>query len=133
MSDTTLGTIVEPLTEAATQSLATIIDQVTAKLGKTQAAALAPVIAQYGPAFVAMTAADVWAWIELATRGDPYESYSAIVRRLPNQELADEWASINAKMQSANIQNAQNVDWQSEAIAGFLKGLVMIATSMVCL
>jgi len=133
MSDTALRTIVEPITEAAAQSVQAIIEQVTAKLGKTQAATLAPVIAQYGPAFVAMTAADVWAWIELATRGDPYESYSAIVRRLPNQELADEWASINAKMQSANIQNAQNVDWQSEAIAGFLKGLVMIATSMVCL
>ena len=133
MSDAALRTIVEPITEAAEQSVQAIIEQVTAKLGKTQAATLAPVIAQYGPAFVAMTAADVWAWIELATRGDPYESYSAIVRRLPNQELADEWASINAKMQSANIQNAQNVDWQSEAIAGFLKGLVMIATSMVCL
>ncbi|MCL2645601.1 MAG: hypothetical protein FWD61_01185 [Phycisphaerales bacterium] len=131
MSDTTLGSIVEPLTEAAAQSLETVIAQVTAKLGKTQAAALAPVIAQYGPAFVAMTAADIWAWIELASKGDPYESYAAIVAKLPNQELANEWASINAKMQTANVQNAAAVAWQRDAIGALLKALVAIAASLV--
>jgi len=50
MSDAALRTIVEPITEAAEQSVQAIIEQVTAKLGKTQAATLAPVIAQYGPA-----------------------------------------------------------------------------------
>ncbi|MCL2645445.1 MAG: hypothetical protein FWD61_00400 [Phycisphaerales bacterium] len=131
MSDTALRTIVEPITEAAAQSVQTIIDQVTTKLGKTQAATLAPVIAQYGPAFVAMTAADIWAWIELATRGDPYESYAAIVRRLPNQELANEWAAINQKMQTANVQNAAAVAWQRDAIGALLKALVAIAATLV--
>jgi len=121
----------EPLTEAATQSVQTIIDQVTAKLGKTQAATLAPVIAQYGPAFVAMTAADIWAWIELATRGDPYKSYAAIIARLPNQELVDEWAAINQKMQTANVQNAATVAWQRDAIGALLKALVAIAAALV--
>ncbi|MCL2647558.1 MAG: hypothetical protein FWD61_11225 [Phycisphaerales bacterium] len=131
MSDTVLRTIVEPLTEATTLAVQEIVERVTAKLGKTQAAALAPVIAQYGPAFAAMTAADIWAWIELATRGDPYKSYAAIIARLPNQELADEWAAINQKMQSANIQNAATVAWQRDAIGALLKALVAIAATLV--
>ena len=131
MSDTTLRTIVEPITEMTTLAVQEILEKVTEKLGKTQAATLAPVIAQYGPAFVAMSAADVWAWIELATKGDPYVSYAAIVRRLPNQELANEWAAINQKMQSANIQNAATVAWQRDAIGALLKALVAIAASLV--
>ena len=126
----TVGTI---LAEAGKETLQIIIERAIAKYGKTQTSLLTPIITQYGPIFAAMTATEVWGWLELATKGNRFKAYSEIVARLPNQELANEWASINAKMQTANVQNAQNVDWQSEAIAGFLKGLVMIATSMVCL
>ena len=126
----TVGTIIA---EAGKETLQILIGRVVAKYGKTQASLLTPIITQYGPVFAAMTATEVWAWLELATKGNRFKAYSEIVAKLPNQELADEWASINAKMQTANVQNAQNVDWQSEAITTFLKGLVMIATSTVML
>ena len=124
----TVGTIIA---EAGKETLQIILERAIAKYGKTQASLLTPIITQYGPIFAAMTAAEVWAWLELATKGDRFKAYSEIVARLPNQELANEWASINAKMQTANVQNAQNVEWQTSAITTFLKGLVMVATSMV--
>jgi len=125
----TAKTILEPLADAALQ---VIVEKVTNKLGKTRAEELAPVIAQYGPAFAKMTSAEIWAWIDMAaTKGDAYKSYSAIIAKLPNQELVNEWAAINQKMQTANLQNAEAIAWQRAAIEALLKALVAIAVSLV--
>jgi len=123
----------ENIADMVTEVVQPIIERVAERLGKSQADLLAPLILQYGPAFAAMSVAEVWSWIDLAARGDPYKSYAAIVAKLPNQQLAGEWTSINQKMQTANVQNAVNVAWQRDAVCALLKGLVAIAASLVCL
>jgi hypothetical protein len=118
---------------AVDEGIVKVTKLVTEKLGETKAAALAPVIAQYGPALAQMTAAEIWAWLDLAAKGDAFKAYGAIVAKLPAQELVDEWDQINAKWQTANAQNAAAVAWQHEAMTAVLRALVTIAASMVVL
>jgi len=129
MTDTT-ATLVSQTAATAT---AQILTQVTAKLGQSQASALAPVITQYGPAFAAMSAAELWAWIDLAAQGDPYAAYAAILAKLPGQAVADEWKAMAGKWQTANAANAASLAWQRDAISAVLKALVTIAASLVVL
>lgn len=110
-----------------------IVAKVNAKLGQTQAAALAPVLAQYAPAFAAMSAAEIWAWIDLATKGDEAKAFAAIVVKMQNPELINEWSALNTKWQTANEANAVAIAWQREAVAAVLKALVTIAASLVVL
>jgi hypothetical protein len=113
--------------------IADVIEKVTESVGKSKAQALAPIITTYGPVFAKMTAAEIWEWIALAVRGDPFKAYAAIVAELGNDDLINEWGAINAKWQTANAANAVSVSWQRDAIAALLKGLVTIAASMVVL
>jgi hypothetical protein len=113
--------------------IADITAKVVASVGKTQAAALAPIIAQYGPVFAKMTADEIWSWIATAVRGDAFKAYSALITKLDNQALVDEWSNINTKWQALNTANAASVAWQRDAINALLKALVTIAASLVVL
>jgi len=92
-----------------------------------------PVVDQYGPAFIAMTSAEIWAWIELALKGDAYATYKAVLEKLPASDLAAEWENLNAAWKEANTANAASMEWQRSAMAAILKVLVTIAASMVVL
>jgi len=113
------------------------IDQITAqlvaKLGASKAAALAPVVAQYGPALAAMAEADVWAWLNLAIAGDQSAAYAAILAKMPNADLASEWGKLDTAWQAANTTNAARVAWQRDALSAVLRAMVTIAASMVIL
>ena len=133
MSDTLGKTIGEILAETGKEIIAVMTERAIEKYGSKQATLLGPIISQYGPIFAAMTSEQVWAWLETATKGDQFKAFSEIASRLSNAELLTEMAANNAKMQTQNIQNAQNVEWQSGALATILKALVMLATSLVLL
>lgn len=132
MTDTAT-TIATAAADAVKPTLDTIIANVKSKLGEAQAGALTPVIQQYGPAFVAMSAAEVWAFIALAVKGDPYKTYQAILAKLPDNALNDEWTKLNANWATANATNAASVAWQRDALGALLKALVGIAAAQVAL
>lgn len=86
-----------------------------------------PVIDQYGPAFVAMTADEIWAWLMLAAKGDAYAAHKAVIEKLPNAELLNQWTSTNAEWQTANTKNASRIAWQRDALFAVMKVLVAMA------
>ncbi len=103
------------------------LDEIKAKLP----AQWKPVVDQYGPAFVAMTAEEVWAWLILASKGDVYAAHSAVLQKLPNTELLGQWDQANADWQAANEKNAARIAWQRDALMAVLKVLVAIAAASV--
>jgi len=133
MSDVIGKTIGDILAETGKGIVQIMTERAIEKYGSKQATLLAPIISQYGPIFAAMTSDQLWAWLETATKGDQFKAFSEIASRLSNSELFTEWTTNNAKTDTLNTQNAQNVDWNSGALATILKALVMLATSLVLL
>ena len=85
----------------------------------------------YGPAFIAMTAAEIQAWIEMLIRGDVLPAYKAVLEKLPNADLLGEWDTINADWQAANEANAARMELQKTAAMAVLKILLAIALAAV--
>jgi len=85
----------------------------------------------YGPAFLAMTAEEVKAWIELLAMGDVMKAYKEVLEKLPNAELLSAWTTINAEWQSANEKNAARIELQKEAAIKILGILLTIAAAAV--
>ena len=105
------------------------LDELKAKLP----AEWRPIVEQYGPAFLKMTAEEIWAWIDLAAMGRADAAHAALLGRMDNGELLDEWAVVNTQWRDANSRNAAMVAWQRDALYAILKVLVGIAATMVCL
>ena len=87
-----------------------------------------PVVRQYGPSLLAMTADELWAWIELLIRGDTDAAYRQLLDGMDNAELAAEMATITADWAAANARNAARLDLQRSALAAILK--VLLATAL---
>lgn len=92
---------------------------------------LRPWAATYGPAFLAMTADEAKAWIEMLIRGDVLPAYQAVLEKLPNGDLLAEWGKLNAQWQAANQRNAQRVDLQQAAATAALKVMLAVALAAV--
>lgn len=92
-----------------------------------------PVVDQYGPAFLAMTAEEVWAWLTLASQGDVYAAHKAVLEKLPASALLAQWDAVNAQWKAANAENAARMQWQRDALMAILKVLVFIAAAAVSL
>ncbi len=89
--------------------------------------AFQPWVAQYGPAFLAMGAEELKAWIERLIAGDTLEAYRQVLAKLPNEDLLTEWTNITADWQVANERNASKIDVQKAAASAVLKILLTIA------
>lgn len=105
------------------------LDEIIAKLP----AEWKPVAVQYGPAFLAMTAQDVWDWLALASTGDAYAAHKKVLEKLPNADLLGEWSSLEADWKTANAANAARIAWQRDAVYAILRVLVAIAAASVAL
>ena len=92
---------------------------------------LRPIAVQYGPALLAMTADEVWAWIELLIQGKTAEAYADVIDRLSPSEKLDMMAADLAKWEELNVANAAKVGLQKEAAMAVLKALLTIALAMV--
>ena len=90
-----------------------------------------PVAAQYGPALLAMSAEDLWAWIDLLVKGYSDEAYRMLLEKLGSPEVIDEWVTLSADWQTANAANAARVDLQRKAILAILQVLLAAALAMV--
>ena len=72
-----------------------------------------PVVAQYGPALVEMTAKEFCAWLDLLINGRTVEAWKTIVSRLDNAGLMAAWESVNEKWEDANRENAAKLKLKS--------------------
>jgi hypothetical protein len=90
-----------------------------------------PWAAEYGPAFLAMSAEEVKAWIELLIRGDVMKAYQDVLSKLPNAKLIEEWTALNVDWQSANEHNADRMGLQKAAAVAALKIMLAVAMAAV--
>ena len=90
-----------------------------------------PVVAQYGPALIAMTTAEFWAWIEMLLAGDTRAAYESIVSRLDNTDLMEAWGTVTAKWTDANERNSAQIRLQKEAVTAVLRVLLAVALAGV--
>ncbi len=92
-----------------------------------------PIVMQYGPALVAMTAQEFCDWLMLLINGHDAQAWRAVLAKMPNADLIAEWDKINAKWDEANAKNADRVALQKSAVLAVLKVLLAAALSMVVL
>jgi len=92
---------------------------------------LQPIVDKYGPAFVAMTAQEIWAWIELSSKGNPYAAHKAILEKMPTADLLLEFASLNAAWVEQNRINNQDIAWQKDVLTAINRALLMIGLAAV--
>lgn len=88
-------------------------------------------VAQYGPAFLAMTAEEIKAWLDLVIAGDVFKAYGDVLAKLPNADLLAEWGKLNTDWQTANAVNKARADLAKQALVGVMKVLVAIALAAV--
>ena len=86
-----------------------------------------PLVAQYGPALVAMTADEFCAWLDLLINGKTAQAWKTIVSRLDNASLMAAWESVNEKWADANRDNAAKLKLQRDAVLAVLKVLLAVA------
>lgn len=90
-----------------------------------------PLAQQYLPAFVAMTEAEIIAWTDRLGRGDVDGAYEAVIKRLPNQDLLNEWTAVNAQWDSANAENSRRMALVREARSAVMGIMLTIALAAV--
>ena len=92
---------------------------------------LRPVIAEYGPAMLAMTGEQIWAWIDKLAHGRTDAAYRDILAAMDNSNLLGEWDKLSADWAEANADNAARIDLQRAAAAAVMKALLTVAIALV--
>ena len=87
--------------------------------------ALRPIVAQYGPSLVAMTANEFGRWINLLIEGETYEAYAALLTDL-EATLALDNKNIQ-EWKAANNDQAERIKLQQSAAMAVLKVLLGVA------
>jgi len=90
-----------------------------------------PVVAEYGPALLKMPAAELWAWVRLVLEGREDQAYRAILARMGNAELLDEWDRLSASWRPANRAEASRLALRRRATQAVLHVLLTAALAMV--
>lgn len=90
-----------------------------------------PVVAEYGPALLAMSAEEFWAWVRLLVNGKEDEAYRAILAKLDNADLLAEWTKLNDQWRGANRRNAERLALQRKALFAVLQVLLSAALAAV--
>jgi len=90
-----------------------------------------PVAARYGPALLAMSTADLWAWVQLLIEGQSQAAYAAVLRRMENPDLLAEWDNLNDQWKEANAANAASKALQKEAVLAVLRVMLTMALALV--
>ena len=90
-----------------------------------------PVVAEYGPALLTMSAEELWAWIRLLLAGREDQAYRVILERMDSDDLLAEWDKLSQRWQDANQRNAERVALQKEALLAVLRVLLSAAAALV--
>ncbi len=90
-----------------------------------------PVAARYGPALLAMSAEELWAWIALLVNGQHDTAYRAVLAKLDETALLAEWDALSDRWSEANTDNAASLALQRAAVLATLRVLLTVALAMV--
>ena len=90
-----------------------------------------PIVAEYGPALIAMTAAEFAAWIDLLIRGNPFAAWEVICAKLDQPALLAAWQGLGEKWDAATAANADRIDLQRSAALAVMKVLLAVALAAV--
>lgn len=90
-----------------------------------------PVVAEYGPALITMSAEELWAWIQLLVKGRNDEAYRAVLAKMDGSAVLTEWDKLAESWQVANEANAQRLALQRSAVLAVLRVLLTAALAMV--
>ena len=82
------------------------LDELKALLPAKMKDQFGPLIDQYGPKILAMTQAEMWAWINLLLSGDKNAAYQALVAGATDDELLGAWSNLNDEWIVANATSA---------------------------
>jgi len=86
-----------------------------------------PIVMQYGPGLVAMTAQEFADWLTMLIMGNNGAAWRALLAKLPNADLMAAWDSQNIKWDAADAKNADNIALQKSAVLAVLKVLLGVA------
>jgi len=103
------------------------LDELKAKLPVQ----LQPWVDQYGPVFLAMSGAELKAWVERVLMGDMEAAYRDVVSKLDNAGLLSAWDTVNAAWKEANVANAAKIAVQKEALVTIVRIMLAIALAAV--
>jgi len=90
-----------------------------------------PIVAEYGPALIAMSAAEFAAWVDLLIRGNPFAAWEAVCAKLDQPALLAAWQDMGDKWDAGDIGNADRMDLQRSAALGVMKVLLAVALAAV--
>jgi hypothetical protein len=129
-------TLTNAATNAADKALTTLLDRIEMAGGAPVSDELRPLAAKYAPALVQMTAAEVFAWLDLAA-ANPTKAYEAMVKRLDGAGIVSEWGNLNNEWTAANRDNAEAIARRkaivTDVATGIVRGLVKLMLPMVSL
>jgi predicted deacylase len=127
-------TLTNAATNAADKALTTLLDRIAQAGGSPVSDELRPLAAKYAPALVQMTAAEVFAWLDLAA-ANPTKAYEAMVNRLDGAGIVSEWDNLNNEWTAANRDNAEAIARRkaivTDVATGIVRGLVKLMLPMV--
>lgn len=105
----------------------TTVEELLAKLP----AAWRPIAAQYVPALLAMTTAEVASLIDMLANRQVEKAWAAMLAKLPNSDLIAEWNATNAAWEAENRAESQRRAVFQEAASAVLRTLLAIALALV--
>lgn len=91
-----------------------------------------PVVAEYGPALLAMTSGEFLMWVQMLLYGKTREAWATLMQRMDdNAELVGVGAALSDKWADVNERQAEKLDLQRSAALAVLKVLLSAALAMV--
>ena len=103
------------------------LDELLAKVPEP----LRPVVAEYGPALLKMSAEELWAWIQLLVTGHHDAAYQSVLARMEGADIVAEWEKVKDGWQVANVKNTARIALQRSALTAVLQALLTAALSML--
>ena len=90
-----------------------------------------PIVAEYGPAIIKMTAEEFAAWVKLLLMGKTDEAWANVLSKLDNADLLAAWDRVGEKWDVANARNAARLQLQRDAGFAVLRILLAAALASV--
>ena len=87
---------------------------------------VAPLISEYGPAFIKMAAEEFAVWVKLLLMGNTDEAWALILSKLENADLISAWDRVGEKWDKANTGNDARMELQRNAAMSVMKILLAV-------
>jgi len=90
-----------------------------------------PLVTQYGPALIAMTADQLQAWLRLVFLGKTIDAYAMVLKATPDAGIDAELDQSIANWKEDNAANAKQKAMAQEIAIAVCKGLLTVVLALV--